>query len=707
MRLVELRLRNFRQHRQATFQFAPGFNAVVGPNEAGKSALRDALRVALFANPATTSDRLAESLRPWGADGAPVVWLVFEVPQGRFELVKDFEAGRVWLRGQGRTWDRPREVQQALGRALGFQSEKAFLATAHVRQAELDRIGERDVAAHLGRIVAGADEDASRALQALQRALGELERGLVRPASNPGRLARVQQRVQELEDRADDLRRALVAARDVAREAADLRRELDKVEADLADRTGLLELNRRIQQVREQADRLRREVGLRQELLEQVDRLQDQVRRARAELEGLPEGDEERLARVREFEGKAQELEAQAAQLEATQDVPAASPPPRWWLWAAAAASAAAAALLVDATPLRVALVVVAAAAGLLAWRGWQRVAQERKARSEAEARTAERARLAGQLRAQAQELRRQAQEELRAGGLGSAEALQARAARRRELEGELRSAQQRLQDLLGGRDPSAIVEEMRTAAADLHAHLQFLQSDLVRTKSLLPLEVQRLEGEVEHLLRRREELRGRLHRLEGQLEAAPDASELVRVEEELESWRDELQRLRRRQKALRAAIQVLEEAKAAVEVPARQAVEERAGRFLDRLTGGRYTRVRVPHDAETLRVEVWSEEAGRWLPPQEPHLSRGTVDLVYLAARVALVDVLAAGVRPPLFLDDPFVAFDPQRRQRALDWLRELARERQVFLFTCDEGVVHHADGVVRLPPPDRLPPA
>ncbi|MCS7236433.1 MAG: AAA family ATPase [Armatimonadota bacterium] len=706
MRLVELRLRNFRQHRQASFQFAPGFNAVVGPNEAGKSALRDALRVALFGNPATTSDRLAEGLRPWGGDGAPVVELVFDVPQGRFELVKDFGAGRVWLRGQGRTWDRPREVQQALGRALGFQSEKAFLATAHVRQAELDRIDERDVAVHLGRIVAGADEDASRALQALHRALQELERGLVRPASNPGRLVRVQQRVQELQDRAEELRRALVAARDVAREAADLRRELEEVEADLADRTELLELNRRIQQVRDQADRLRREVGVRQELLQQVDRLQDQVRRARAELEGLPEGDEERLARVRESEGRAHELEARAQELETLQVLPPAPPPPRWWLWAAAAVSAAAAALLVDATFLRVALAVMAAALALLAWNRWHRFVQEGKARSEAEARAAERARLADQLRTQAQELHRQAQEELRAAGLPSAEALHARAARRREVEGELRSAQQRLQDLLGGKDASAIEEEMRTAAADLHAHLQFLESDLVRTKALLPLEVQRLESEVERLLRRREELRGDLHRLEGQLEAAPDAGELARVEEELESLQEELERLRRRQKALRAAIQVLEEAKAAVEVPARQAVEERAGRFLDRLSGGRYTRVRVPPDADTLRVEVWSEDAGRWLPPEEPHLSRGTVDLVFLAARVALVDVLAAGVRPPLLLDDPFVTFDPQRRRRALDWLRELSQERQVFLFTWDEAVAGLADAVVHLPPPGRTVP-
>lgn len=703
MRLLELQVRNFRRHRDAAFRFAPGLNAVVGPNEAGKSALRDALRLVLFGNPTSASDRQDAGLRSWGAAEAPVLVAVLEVPQGRFQLVKDFQTGRVSLRGQGRTWERPREVQQALSRALGFQSEKAFLATAHVRQAELDRIGERDVAVQLGRIVAGADEDANRALQSLQRALEDLQRGLTRPASNPGRLARARQRCRELEERAAQLRQASAAARGWAREAADLRQQLAEVEADLRDRSQLLELNRKVQQARDQADRLRREVALRQEVLEQAGRLEDQLRRAREELERFPEGDDERLVRVREYVGRAQELEAQAADLEGTAEAVPEVADGSWWVWAAAAVAAAAAALAAGPGWLRAALAAVALAGGLVAWRRWHNLDRARKAWAEAKTRAAERERLSRQLRAQASDLRAKAQDELRQAGVGSAQELEARAARRRQLEQELKSAQQRLQDLLGGRDPSAVMDEVRALAADLYAQEEFLKREEVRAKTLLPLQVQRLEAEVQQLSDRRDELRGRLQRLEARLESAPDEEELLRVEEELEACRAEVERLERRRRALRAAVEVLEEAKAAVEVPARQAVEARAGQSLARLTDGRYTRLRVPPHADTLRVEVWSEEAGRWLPPEEPHLSRGTVDLVYLAARVALVDVLAPDARPPLFLDDPFVTFDPERRRRALEWLRDLARERQVFLFTWDEGVASHADAVVRLSAPAR----
>ncbi len=699
MKLLELRVENFRQHRSACFRFAAGFNAVVGPNEAGKSALRDALRMALFANPA--SDRHDEAVRPWGGAGAPVLQLVFEVPQGRFELVKDFGAGRVVLKGQGRTWERPREVQQAIGRALGFQSEKTFLATAHVRQAELHRIGERDVAAQLGRIVAGADEDASRALQALQRALEDLERGLVRPASNPGRLSRAQQRLRDLQEQVGDLQRAVQEARATAVEAARVRQRLAELEAELQDRNELLDLNRKVQQARERSDWLRKEVSWRREVLEQLEALEDRVRRYREELERLPPAEDGIVEAIRDSLRRAEELEARAAGLDRSAvELPEVRPPARWvWVVAGAAAVAAAWPGLPDA--LRAVLLAAAVAAAFGGWRSWRRAETARRVRGEAEAQNRERSRLAGELRAQARELRAQANEQLAATQARSVEEVEGRVSRRRQLEQALQSSQERIQGLLGGRDPQKLREELQTLSVDLHAQLQFLDDEATRAKVLLPLELQRLEGETQRLGDEQQRLQRELQRLEVQLESAPDEEDLLRAEEELAACRAELDRLERRRQALRAAVEVLQEAKAAVEIPARQAVEEKAGQSLARLTGGRYTRVRVPHDTDRLRVEVWSEEAGRWLSPEEPQLSRGTVDLVYLAARVALVDVLAPGVRPPLFLDDPFVTFDPERRQRALDWLRELSCERQVFLFTWDEAVARHADAVVRLPPP------
>jgi len=65
--------------------------------------------------------------------------------------------------------------------------------------------------------------------------------------------------------------------------------------------------------------------------------------------------------------------------------------------------------------------------------------------------------------------------------------------------------------------------------------------------------------------------------------------------------------------------------------------------------------------------------------------LSQGARDQVYLAVRLALVDLMSGGDPQPLFLDDPFVHFDPERRERAFALIETFARTHQVVIFTCD----------------------
>jgi len=103
--------------------------------------------------------------------------------------------------------------------------------------------------------------------------------------------------------------------------------------------------------------------------------------------------------------------------------------------------------------------------------------------------------------------------------------------------------------------------------------------------------------------------------------------------------------------------------------------------------------------EGESLDLSVWSEEAGDWVAAEEPGISRGTVDLIYLAVRLALVEVLTHGKRPPLLFDDPFITFDDRRRAGAMALLRELSTMHQVILFTCSAAYDGYADRVITLP--------
>jgi uncharacterized protein YhaN len=81
--------------------------------------------------------------------------------------------------------------------------------------------------------------------------------------------------------------------------------------------------------------------------------------------------------------------------------------------------------------------------------------------------------------------------------------------------------------------------------------------------------------------------------------------------------------------------------------------------------------------------------------------LSTGTIDLVFLAARIGLVRLVTGDRRPPLVCDDPFVTFDAERAIRAFERLRALAGDLQVLFLTTSDRYDAMADAVIVLDGP------
>ena len=79
---------------------------------------------------------------------------------------------------------------------------------------------------------------------------------------------------------------------------------------------------------------------------------------------------------------------------------------------------------------------------------------------------------------------------------------------------------------------------------------------------------------------------------------------------------------------------------------------------------------------------------------------SQGIKEQVYFALRLAAIDHLDADQeRLPLFVDEVFVNWDEKRLSRAFELVEQVARQRQVFLFTCHEAMaskLEACDGMV-----------
>lgn len=177
----------------------------------------------------------------------------------------------------------------------------------------------------------------------------------------------------------------------------------------------------------------------------------------------------------------------------------------------------------------------------------------------------------------------------------------------------------------------------------------------------------------------------------------AVDAEQVAAQAERLAAWREQLAALERRHRVYAATLLAIDDAERATMKTVTRYLEKHMVGNLETVTDGRYRRVQV--DDRTLDIEVMAPEKGDWVKVSA--LSQGTLDLVYLTARLGLVRLVTGDRRPPLLMDDPFVTLDDDRANRALQLLKSVSTDFQVIYMTTSDRYDSAADSVVELPGP------
>ncbi len=175
-------------------------------------------------------------------------------------------------------------------------------------------------------------------------------------------------------------------------------------------------------------------------------------------------------------------------------------------------------------------------------------------------------------------------------------------------------------------------------------------------------------------------ELKSQLTALQLQIKAAEEAadrSELLRREQEELS--DRINKGEAFCRLADTALDALEEAYRLFRRDYSGALDSRTAQILSSLTEGRYTGVSI---SKNFEVNVSSAEV--FGHHEAEVLSRGTADQVYLALRLAMAELMGGKEGLPLILDDPLDRYDDTRAEKALKFLRDYGRDRQVILFTC-----------------------
>lgn len=253
--------------------------------------------------------------------------------------------------------------------------------------------------------------------------------------------------------------------------------------------------------------------------------------------------------------------------------------------------------------------------------------------------------------------------------------------------EGALRAA--------GCEDESGLERRLAEAEAGLNVAVQELEA-LVREHPGLPERGE--EEDVERVAQRAGELEREVARLQGEVERGEERlRELARRQASLQGARPinlaqaelELGRLRREEERLqfelRAVAVAYAELKAAAEEYYASHLErlaESASAYFAAFTGRAGRRIAFDEGGRLRALEP----DGREVPL--PALSQGARDQLYLAFRIAVSDLLSWNRALPFILDDPFVNCDDRRLGAIRRALEELAKDRQVVLFSHREDL-------------------
>lgn len=187
------------------------------------------------------------------------------------------------------------------------------------------------------------------------------------------------------------------------------------------------------------------------------------------------------------------------------------------------------------------------------------------------------------------------------------------------------------------------------------------------------------LSGQRDALSRAIEEMNQRYGELDQRLQTARSDRSFDTLKLEYQELQCRLREGKRELVTLLLAKRMLEKSIAAWESRSQPEVYAQASRLLALLTDGAWTRVSMTGEGRLVATALDGTTR------EVRHLSLGTCQQLYLSLRIAmLLQADSVGASIPVLADDILVNFDAVRRRAAASALAELARKRQVIVFTC-----------------------
>lgn len=680
MIIRNLEIENFGRFSGVSFEFRRGMNLVIGPNEAGKSTLAEAIPAVLFGS------RQVERFKPWGRTGC-AARLIFEGDGRTVEVRRDLLnddvslverddlyqtlsnfTGRVPPRGKSVIC---REYRDLLERLLGVAEDDLYRATCFFGQTMQEWTGDA-LADKLRQLVSGSHEaDFSHILDSL------LTEHFNLTCKNPwGRDKQKARELEKLRSRMEDVSRSPGATFSLGSPESSEQQELirklvTEVEQDRRDYVkGVCYIDRLRQSHQQESDA--REAAQPVDNNSSTPEAGVPADNARAELRshlvaaGFPADPPSELPEILDQAAAIRQELAEVQQpLTNLQRQKQKVRPVRWLMIGVGTVLATIVIVLgflLDFYPLLTAAVGGCLGILLLAWGIFSHI-RRRRVLAEFDRQLSK----LEQTRAAVLDRQTLLSERCEVLGLPTSAVDLVRLQKLVAANRELLDAWWSGADGPADSEPVAFTAEQRA---------ETLSENVGSEPSASQAELADLEKRLAEFAASLKEKEAELARLRGEGEKTASAASLPEAAAESD-LHAQCRKMERRVAVLRTAVDLLVDGVEDFRQTHMKSLTAEAGRLFGRMTRDRYNTVRLD---EEMRPEVKIAER-RWVPANR--LSRGTLDALYLALRIALAKVRSDGRALPLLLDDPFVHLDRSRMSAVMKLLDVAAAGGQLILLS------------------------
>lgn len=703
MIIYRLHLSGFGRFDDFEARFRPGLNIIKGPNEAGKSTLHQALFMALLEQPSHSESN--QNFRSWGSDEWYRLVIDFRIGRGELlRLTKDFGSlGQHLASTDGRTTTNPVAIASLIGSALGTTSLDLLRSTVLVAQDALTDIsaGRGEISRSLEETFAGSDEKVSSeiAVSTLEAKVQDYRNGHKSVnSSNLGPIARLEGQEQNLREEVVECHRALELQEKDEEDLYAVQNRLEEIHEKLRPMLSIRDVAHELHKLDWERELLQQAEEALDSRLSAVSEAQAELLNIETELKSLQpltnlgKDEKKELDRLHNQVEFMQAEKDEIIRSAADQQLPQ---PPAGPVRTSAIQYVVGGGMLFGSLLVAVGLVVlltdgnlplgvIGLVAGLLLLAGglfW--FARVRGRNQQGESITP-----AGQSRLpQFDQAKLTATEEslsskLGQFGCGSWPEFEEKW---ESMRSAMRRREQALAQLKGLLSDGKTKEDIELSRKAVSRSRQVIDEKMAAPElqpglQLEPSKYEQFEDNIKLLEQERGDLENESRELRDRLDRATVSREhLLYFEEQLETVSVELGREREKLEVYEYALKFMKDARAKTLRRARQELAPKTGAYLQALTLDRYDEVRIEGD---LDISVRHPERPElYVKPDD--LSQGARDQLYMAARLALIDLLFPKTYPPIFLDDPFFKFDPPRRHAAIELCKEIAKNRQLFLFT------------------------